>query len=239
MDIPVFLNEDVYKQGIRMYETWAPERVPHIAASGATWQGKTYALKLLLAKTCKYVPDVQITVCDFKGDEDFSFLSGCHRFYRFDECIEGLKSFYESFVAIQKNPPKYRPMRILLYDEFAATLAFADKKTAEDLKRMVSSLLMLSRGFNFHIILSQQRLSADSFICGSRDNLNMLLTLGNISKEVAGMLYSDYKDEIIPDRTRGTGYMLINASEFKRIIVPTISNMDKVNQVIKEAVERE
>ncbi len=225
------------KYGLHVPINWNPEKAPHIAFSGTTGTGKTYAVKEMLAKISKYNPESHITVCDFKGDDDFKFLDGCERFYRFEACIEGFKQYYTNFLEVQKKPEKRNGMQILLFDEWAAAVNYLDKKEGEELKKMLASLLMLGRSFDHHIIVSQQRLDADSF-AKARDNFNVVITLGNPSKEVIGMLYSDYKDEIKNDRTRGTGYMLVNGSDFKKIVVPTVNSMDAVNSAIRKAVER-
>lgn len=96
---------------------------------------------------------------------------------------------------------------------------------------------MLARSFNYHLLLSQQKLFSEDF-GKSRDNINCIITLGNPSKEVREMLFSDFKDKIVPDRKRGTGYMIVNGTDFQKIIVPQISDMELVNQYIKQAVER-
>lgn len=158
--IPCFLNEDCLKMGAQVYEYWAPDKAPHIAFSGATGSGKTYSVKLLLAKISKYCLGSQLTLCDFKGDTDFDYLAGCNRFYRFDECVEGFKAFYREFLDTQKNPKRLKVMKVLLFDEWAACINYLDKKEAEEMKKMLSSLLMLGRSFDYHIILSQQRLES-------------------------------------------------------------------------------
>ena len=236
LGIPCFLNESMYLNGFRTYEEWLPDKAPHIAISGATGTGKTYAVKLLLGKVSKHHHDSMLTVCDFKGDNDFQFLSECKRFYRFEDCIKGFKQFYEEFIAVQRDQNKKSGMHILLFDEWASFINYLDKKEAEEYKKMLSSLLMLGRSFDYHVILSQQRLDAEYF-GRARDNFNVIITLGNPSKEVIGMFYSDFKDEIIQDRKRGTGYMLINGAELKKIIVPEIDNMNAVNSAIKQIVD--
>ncbi len=230
------LSEIMQECGIRQYIEWDTEKAPHCAISGITGTGKTYLAKLLLARISKNLNDAQITICDFKGDRDFSFLSGCEGFFRFEDCGKGFDSFYESFVKRQRDNDS-ESFNLLLFDEWASYLNYLEKKDAEVAKRKLESLLMLSRSFNYHIILSQQRLNAESF-GKSRDNFNLVIVLGNPSKEVQEMLFSDYKNEISPDRNCGTGYLLVNGTNFERIIVPQITNIELVNEYIKQAVKR-
>lgn len=234
--IPIVLSETMLDAGYRQYILWDTDSAPHLAVSGVTGTGKTYCTKLILAKTSKHIPDSHITVIDFKGDTDFAFLTGCERFYRFDSSLDGLNSFYTEFTEVQKSGFK-NGFHLLCFDEWASFINSLDKKDAEDTKKKLSNLLMLGRSFDFHILLSQQRLSAEDF-GKSRDQLSMILSLGNVSKEVAGMLFSDYKEYLKNDRKRGTGYMLINGTDFQPFVVPEIGSMEQVNRAIKEAVTR-
>ena len=198
--------------------------------------GKTYCVKLLLAKISKYIASSHLTICDYKGDSDFSFLSECERFYRFDRCMQGLNNVYASFLEVQKTGIK-NGFHLLVFDEWGAFINSLDKKEAEEAKKKLSNLLMLGRSFDFHVLLSQQRLNAEDF-GKSRDQFNIVLLLGNASKEVISMLFHDYKDYIKNDRQRGTGYILSNGTNFQTIIVPTIKSMEQVNTAIKQAVLR-
>lgn len=234
--IPLVYSEPLLQAGYKEYINWNTDTAPHLAISGNTGSGKTYLTKLLCAKVSKYITDSHLTVCDYKGDKDFSCLSGCDRFYRFDACLNGLNNFYNSFLDVQRTGCS-NGFYALLFDEYNAFLNSLDKKVAEDVKKKLSNLLMLGRSFNFHVILSQQRLSAETF-GGMRDQLSLVCYLGNASKEIVSMLFSEYKDFIQNDRQRGTGYLLINGADFQPFVVPKIASMENVDNAIKEAVMR-
>ncbi len=234
IQIPCFINEELLKKGIKEYIKWDPDKVPHIAVGGASGTGKTTAVKYFMYCASSFIPDLELTICDFKGDSsDFGFLIGEDRFYRFEECKAGFDTFYENFIRTQKRS-EITCRRILLFEEWASFINYYEKKDAEELKKKLASLLMLGRSYKHHIFLSQQRLDASYFEKG-RDNFS-IMTLGNPSRECIEMVYSQYKKQIIPDRKRGTGYILLNGSDFKKIVVPTIKNMDKVNKAILKAV---
>lgn len=197
---------------------------------------KTYCVKLILAKIAKYVANCQYCICDYKGDSDFTFLAEYDHFYRFDACLQGLNNFYNSFLDVQRTGCS-NGFHLLVFDEWGAFINSLDKKEAEDCKKKLSTLLMLGRSFDFHILLSQQRLNAEDF-GKSRDLLNIIILLQNASKEVIQMLFHDYKENIRNDRQRGTGYILINGADFQPIVVPKIASMENVNNAIKKAVMR-
>lgn len=215
---------------------WNYITCPHVLVIGNTGSGKTYAVKLLLARIGLHLPDAQVTICDFKAD-DFKFLSGCPRYYSFEACSEGLDGFHTEFLKRQKGEDASRSFKLLMFDEWASYVNNLDKKTAEEERKRLSTLLMLGRSFNIHVLVSQQRADAKYFET-ARDNFSLVLALGNISAESRDMFFHGFKEQIKPNRYRGTGYLLINGAELKSIQIPSISNMEKLECFIKQTVSR-
>ncbi|KEZ91170.1 helicase HerA domain-containing protein [Lacrimispora celerecrescens] len=234
--IPLVYDEDMLKLHHSIYVHCDMTSNPHLAIQGVTGTGKTYLVKQILARIGLYLPTSKITVCDFKGDDSFIFLEDCDRYHRFVDCMNGFNEFYDSFIKRQTRMNTDRNLHILLFDEWGSFLNYLDKKQAEEYRKKLSIILMLGRSFNYHILLAQQRLSAEDFP-KVRDNFNNIITLGNPSKEVIGMFYSDIREQIQNDRGLGTGYMLTNGTDFRKIVVPTVTNMAKVEHYIKRAVE--
>lgn len=87
------------------------------------------------------------------------------------------------------------------------------------------------------MFVSQQRVDA-SYFNAARDNFNLVIALGNLSAEGKEMMFREFKDQMKPDRKQGTGYMLTNGTDLTSIVVPTISDMSRLNNYIKMAVER-
>ena len=235
--IPILLNDELLRLNVRQWEVWEPTKAPHMIIAGQTGTGKTYLTRLLLSKVALHVRHAEIYVCDFKADNDFSFLSGCEHFFRFDKCADGLDQFYKRFLDRQKTLSAERTMLILFFDEWASYLNFLDKKIAEEEKRKLSNLLMLGRSFNVHVIISQQRADAQYFST-ARDNFSVAIGLGNLSPESKDMLFHDYKDQMDNSCRQGTGYILTNGMDLKRIIVPTVTDMDKLHHNLYTAVNR-
>lgn len=234
--IPLVYDEEMLKLHSDIYTYWDLRKAPHAAVQGATGLGKTFLCKLMLARIGLYIPTAEITLCDFKGDDSFIFLEGCARYHKFEACMMGFDTFYNGFIHRQSGLDCSRNLRLIMYDEWGAFLNYIDKKQAEEYRKKLATILMMGRSFNYHILLAQQRLSAEDFP-KVRDNLNTVITLGNPSKEVIGMFYSDLREEIKNDRGVGTGYMMTNGSDFRKIVVPAITNMAKVDYCIKRAVE--
>lgn len=201
---------------------------------GPTGSGKTYAVKLLLGRISKYVPGVAVTICDFKAD-DFQFLRGCNGYYEFLDCKRGLEDFYHFFLARQQGNNLDRSFCLLVFDEWASFLNNLEKKEAEEAKRQLSTLLMLGRSFNVHVLVSQQRADAQYFST-ARDNFSGIIALGNLSKESALMLGFD-RDKLEPVRDIGAGYMLINGTDLQEIQVPVVRDAIRLERAIRLLVE--
>jgi len=234
MGIPILLNEDLNQYGINEYCVWEPETAPHAIISGPTDSGKTYFAKLFLAKIALYEKNPEIYICDFKGF-DFSRFHDCKYFFRYNDCMDGLNQFYNHFIARLQGEDDSRNMLVLYFDEWASYLNHLEKKTAEEEKKKLSNMLMMSRAYRINIICSQQRSDAQYFST-ARDNFSLIISLGNISNESKEMLFRDYKNEIKPDRKQGTGYLLTNGANLQKVIVPKISDTDKLHDTIKKAV---
>ncbi len=222
------------RAGIRYPVVWDYEHFPHLLLVGSTGSGKSYAVKLIIGRISKLLPSAAaVTVCDFKAD-DFTFLRGCSRYYEFAACKQGLEDFYDAFLARQQGNNLDRSFSMLILDEWASFLQ-QEKNKAEEAKRKLSTLLMLGRSFNCHILVSQQRADAQYFST-ARDNFNTIIALGNISKESAAMFGFD-RGSMQPVHQIGGGYMLTNGTDLQEIQVPSIRDPAKLNRAIQTLVK--
>lgn len=237
MDINILLNQNFLELGLKQFIVWSVEKAPHMVIIGNTGSGKSYFSKLLLGKIALHINHSQLYVCDFKSDEDFSFLDDCSRFYRYTDCSKGLQEFYDRFQKRQKKDELTKNPIFLFWDELASHFNTLDKKILEEEKKKLSNLLMLGRSFNVHVIVSQQRADATYFNT-ARDNFSSVIGLGNLSEESKNMLFHEFKSEMLSNRTRGTGYMLTNGSNLTEIQVPKITDMKKLESTIRKGVLR-
>ena len=238
IEIPIVLDDSFCQLNLRKEIIWKPEHTPHLIVVGATGSGKTYLCKLILGKISRYCADSELIVCDMKADNDYSFLQKANNYYRFMDCADGLKKISNMLTERQQGNSD-RHLTILYFDEWASFIGAlsTDKKATAIAIQDLSKLLMMGRSFNLQVIISQQRADANTFGT-ARDNFNLAIGLGNMSKESQQMLFSDFRSEIHPDRMRGTGYMLSNGSNFYAIRVPTINRMDLLEADIIAGVMR-
>lgn len=203
---------------------------------GTTGSGKTYAMKLLCGKLVKY-GKAKLTVCDGKGGGDFDFLKGCDRYAAIDVTAV-FDEFYNGFLARQRGEDESRDMRVLVFDEWSAYLDGLDeKKQMEAQRKKLGQLLRLGRSFRYHVLLGQQRMDA-AYFQGFRENFNLVIGLSNLSKESRDMFFSEFKDQMEPDRARGTGYMTVNGAGFTPVAVPKVNDLDKLHRAILAGVTR-
>lgn len=233
MGIDLALDTTLLRDGIKHYYRWDYKRVPHMLVFGATGTGKTHLVKLILARIGLTIPDASVTLCDFKAD-DFRFCKGDARYYEFIQCLNGLDEFYRAFESRQSGEDGSRTFKLLLFDEWASFLNLLDKKEADSARTKLSSLLMLGRSFNIHVLISQQRADAEYF-SKSRDNFGIVIALGNISKESAAMFSFD-RDKLEPVLGIGCGYMLTNGTDMRCIQVPAVRDNAKVERFIRKTL---
>lgn len=234
--IKLIPDKKLFDAGIIRYIYWFYTNMPHIAIFGNTGSGKSYLLKIILGRIAIEIPDSEIIVCDLKADTDFNFLNGHKNFYRYNECSKGLEYALHVLHERQQGTNTDRHFVAFVFDEWASFINSLDKKSAEQAKQSLSTLLMLGRSFHLHIILSQQRLDA-TYFNSARDNFNLIIGLGTLSKEAISMVYSEYKDIIDSNKPQGEGSMIIG-NQFKEIIVPRIYDINKLHNCIKTATDR-
>lgn len=205
---------------------------PHALLTGSSGSGKSVALLFLLGKRLQADPDTCVYVCDFKNSSDFRFLAKSNYPYYFagDDCVRGVKKFYERFNAARQSGETVRRF-LLVFDEYPAfisRLQMQDKqektKKAGEVLNMVSEILMLGRGIGFGVWIVTQRADASLFSGGSRDNFMVLLALGRLSREQKGMLFSG---EELPDRVYqpGEGVILLDGREVEEVKIPWITDV--------------
>lgn len=229
-------DESFLSSGIISYISWNYIRFPHMVIFGSTGSGKTYLLKIILGRISKHIPNAELIVCDYKSDEDFSFLSSMNNFYRFNKCMDGLERAVQLLQKRQSGIVSDRHFCCLVFDEWASFINTLDKKSAESAKQKLATLLMLGRSFNIHVIISQQRLDA-SYFNSARDNFSVIIGMGQLSKESVEMMFSDYKDIIVRNKSQGHGSMILG-NQFFEIAVPRVRDVNKLHSTIISAVNR-
>ncbi|HEM3634286.1 TPA: cell division protein FtsK [Streptococcus suis] len=212
------------------------ERVPHALLVGSSGSGKTYATKLFLARFAYTYSKAAFLIGDYKADSDFSFLNGCKGFKRFEEVSELLSLGLRILENRQKGIDKSQEFVVICFDEFNAWQNSLDKKVREQAVKDYTRLIQLGRSFRIFVIISQQDAHKSSLGL-SRDSIGTVIALGRLSKETVSMLFSDEKEDIMRNNSRGTGYMKVDGQNSRHILVPSY-NMNQIEDLILKAVKR-
>lgn len=232
----ILWHEDYLRLGLKVPINWDTEAAPHVCCFGTTGSGKTYAIKLLCGKLVKY-GKAKLTVCDGKGGGDFDFLKGCDRYAAIDVTAV-FDEFYNSFLSRQRGEDESQDTHVIMFDEWSAYLdGLGEKKHMEAQRKKLGQLLRLGRSFRTHVLLGQQRMDS-TYFQGFRENFNLVIGLSNLSKESRDMFFSEYKEQMEPDRARGTGYMTVNGASFTPVAVPKANDLQKLHRAILAGVTR-
>jgi len=235
VNINLAFNDTLLEYGIKEYITWNPAQNSHLAISGSTGSGKTYMCSLILGNIAKFTPHSELIIADFKGTE-FTYLQGYENYFAFEKSSEAINKIYKRLLNRQSQLEPIDTPIFLYIDELASLLNYLSKKESEQIKQIIANILMLGRSLGINLILSQQRLDASFFGTGARENISVLILLGNCSKEVKSMFFKDC--ELINNKSRGTGVMLLNQAELFHIKVPQVRNISRLQDYIKSAVFR-
>jgi hypothetical protein len=194
---------------------------------GNSGSGKSYALRLLLARIVNQIHSSRLWVCDYKNE----FLSqSAPRYWGYTDVMAGFEDFFSVFEdRLNGNPD--RSFCLLLIDEYISWLSSMEKKDGEEVKKRMARLLFMVRSLNMHVILGCQRGMAENFTYGSRDCLNVIF-LGAPSRESVRSFATGEEAEAIKPCGRGAGFVLFDGKPPKGITVPAIRDMARVHETI-------
>ena len=201
----------------------------HALLSGGSGSGKSYSLVYLCGQLLQNQPDIKVYFCDFKNSEDFAFLNKYPYYYSGDDSYRGVMEYYESFCNARKQGNCVRRY-LLVFDEYPACISYyatkdkIDKtKKSNEILSAVAEILMLGRGISFGIWIVTQRADASLFLGGSRDDFQIIVGLGRMSKEQKSMIFFG---EEIPNKVyhQGEGCILADGYPLQEIVYPRIRN---------------
>lgn len=198
----------------------------HYIVVGASGSGKSSALLYWLYKARQHKVDLYIS--DFKASREFSGITP--HFAEFEACYDLIKAFYEEF----QNTPEGGDgtIKVLLIDEIAGLLTHfgmtKDGKTkAEEIRSILSSVLMLGRSRNCFVWLSMQRYSASIFVSssGSVDNFHVNVGLGRLTVDGRKGLFAGehFEGEDTLQFGQARGIVLVDGQPLRSLIVPKVS----------------
>lgn len=214
-------------------------QLPNLLCVGQTGSGKSYAFSAILALYTKHIPNVSITIADYKHSL-LTSLAHTQNYYGYDKAIDGITLFYQEFQErlAAHDSERNKQIKILLIDEYSALVGSQDRKKAEELKSMVGNMLLMSRELGLRIIVGMQTAHSEYFKAGARDQFHAILALGNLSKEQKQMLFYDFKEKMNEHNGVGEGYLLIDGKDIERVKIAEIKDIEALIELIRPTMYR-
>lgn len=227
----------VHPKWISTHDDYLIDNFINLLCVGATGTGKSYAMLTLAALLAK-IPNVSISICDYKKSSFAQFDTP--NFYGYQDVPNGIRVFYKEFSERLKanDAERNKQIRVLIIDEYGALISSQEKKVAEELKTMVADMLFMGRSLGIKIIIGTQRADSEHFKSGARDQFRAVLALGNLSKEQKQMLFSDCKDGMTTTNGIGEGYLLVDGHKLERVKIGEISDFEALNESIRKTMYR-
>lgn len=199
--------------------------IGHTIVVGGSGSGKSTSVLYWLYKLRNY--DCILYIADFKKSNDFCGIS--NNFAEFEDCYDLIKRFYKDFLS---TPEGGYGKKILIVDEIAGLLTYFSmtkegKAKADEIRAIMSSILMLGRSRLCYLWLSMQRYTASIFPAssGSADNFHVCVGLGRLTVEGRKGLFAgehfEGEDEL--QFGQGRGIVLIDGQPLKALIIPKVS----------------
>ena len=218
----------------------SPHTNTHILLCGMSGSGKSYCENLIMAKLAKSEPSGEIYAADFKGEDSFSYMSNCFRYYTYKESFDALDIVHTRLLQRQAGNDLSRNPITLIFDEYMAAvlnLLAEDKKKASVIMGKVSEILLLGRSLSVRFICVCQRPDALAFPAGARLNYGIVCVLGAAIRSIYEMLLPDFREEVQGRRFgRGEGVVLLQGSELRYIKVPTVRNVEHMQKLCISAL---
>lgn len=214
----------IYIQGIKI-PLYAPLEA-HVTIVGGSGSGKSTAILYWLYKMKKY--NVRLYIVDFKKSGEFRGITD--DFAEFEESYGMIKKFYEDFLNTPESGDGCN--KILLIDEIAGLLTHYSmtkegKTKADEIRNIMSSILMLGRSRKCFLWLSMQRYTASIFpsASGSADNFHICVGLGKLSVDGRKGLFAGehFEGEEELRFGQGRGIVLIDGQPLRALAIPKVS----------------
>ena len=211
----------------------------HTILVGGSGSGKSCSILWYLNNLVKANELLHIYIADFKASGDFNGLTS--NYAEFTDCYALISQYYELFQRLPEGGDG--STYILLIDEVAGMLTHfgmtkETKSKADEIRLMMSSILMLGRSRRCFLWLCMQRYTANIFPAssGSADNFNIIVGLGRLTVDSRRSLFAnehfDGEDEIV--FSQGRGIILIDGQPLRPIIIPRIDK-EKIKKRLQGA----
>lgn len=196
------------------------KRACHALVSGGTGGGKTIYVKMLLEQFL--AQGASVCVCDYKNYGDYRVFHGSYAVG--DDCDAMLKQFCDDFNKVRQSGVTDGTKHVLIFDEWGSFTASKSKREFDDLMKMISPLIMLSRAYNYSIVLVSQRFGAtDNLVGNLKEQFGIKVFMGaEISTQSATMLFPNSEIDKSARLQEYCGYISTPTTDIEVIITPKV-----------------
>lgn len=215
----------LHKYGIKS-SLYAP--LGHTICVGGSGSGKSTALLYWLYKMKKTNISVELYILDFKASHEFYGITP--HYAEYEDCYDRVINFYQMFTALKEGGDGTN--KILLIDEIAGylmhlSLSKEGKAKADEIRQILSSILMLGRSRKCFLWLAMQRYTATIFpsASGGVDNFFIYVGMGKLTVDSRRSLFAGEHMEGEEDIlfSQGKGIVLIDGQPLQALIIPRVS----------------
>lgn len=239
--IPFLLDRRMLAYGVQWWID-IDLAMPGVLIVGPSGWGKSTASASLVGTLAILYPDVRVWVMDGKGDPAFRFLHDVPgaRYYPYRAALDGLRELNQILQDRMAGTIPLSPFCFGWLDELMGLLLLLPKKEQEEVRGMVTSILLQGRAMGVQLLLSVQRPDASMFASGgaARESLNHTLVLGPMSASMASMVGDVDTAQLmpIPAGTVGAGHLLTAGNNLRAVQVPMVRDWNKLEQAVIHAV---
>lgn len=211
------------------------DKVTHLAIAGNSGSGKSYALTYFLS-LLKHFSDLIIvdpkfdTPSRWARENAISVIHPQQNRSKSDFVSEINESLSDCLNLIQKrqailydNPDHTFDHLTIVIDEVLALSEGVNKAIKESFFSLLSQIALLGRATKIHLLLVSQRFDHTSIPISVREQLNVLIQIGNVSKKTVQFLFPDLDPEgIVIPIGKGTGLIQIIDNEHPYQVLPLL-----------------
>jgi Ftsk/SpoIIIE family protein len=211
------------------------EKINHWAIAGNSGSGKSYALTYFLS-VLKHMSDLIIidpkfdTPSRWARENHIAVIHPVENRSKSDFVSQVNEQLSQCATLIQKrqailydNPNHQFTHLTIVIDEVLALSEGVNKNIKEAFFSLLSQIALLGRATKIHLFLVSQRFDHNSIPISVREQLNVLLQIGNINQKTTQFLFPDLDPEgIVIPTGHGTGIIQVIDNEHPYQVLPLL-----------------